>query len=130
LEEQIRHEVAWTKPYAGMAKIYRDTGYDVVLRGAPHLVLALAAVNNPIGRDNGRYVLTYAELFAPALGLGSCWAGFFEMAAFGCYDPLIQLLGIPATKMIVGALMVGKPKFGYQRLVERNPLEIVFNHSF
>ncbi|MBV5336980.1 MAG: nitroreductase family protein, partial [Deltaproteobacteria bacterium] len=43
LEEQIRQEVAWVKPYAGMAKIFRETGYDVVLRGAPHLVLALAA---------------------------------------------------------------------------------------
>lgn len=126
LEEQIRQEVAWTKPYAGMAKIYRETGYDVVLRGAPHLVLALAAMKNPIGRDNGRYALTYAELFAPALGLGSCWAGFFEMGVFGGYDPLIQLLGIPETKTIAGALMIGKPKFRYQRLVERNPLEVVF----
>lgn len=126
LEEQIRQEIPWVKPYAGMAKIYRDTGYDVVLRGAPHLVLALASVKNPIGRDNGRYALTYAELFAPSIGLGSCWAGFFEMAAFGGDAHLLELIGIPETKTIAGALMVGKPKYRYQRLVERNPLEVVF----
>ncbi len=126
LEEQLRQEVSWVKPYAGMAKLYRETGYDIVLRDAPHLILALAAAKNPIGRDNGRYALTYAELFAPALGLGSCWAGFFEMAAFAGHVSLLELLGISETKMITGALMVGKPKVRYQRLVERNPLEVAF----
>ena len=124
LEEQIRQEVAWVKPYAGMAKIYRETGYDIVLRGAPHLILALAAAQSPIGRDNGRYALAYAELFAPSLGLGSCWAGFFEMAAFANYQPLLDLLNLPEGKAIAGAIMLGVPKYRYQRLVERNSLEV------
>ena len=34
LEEQIQQGVAWVKPYEGMAKIYRETGYDIVLRNA------------------------------------------------------------------------------------------------
>ena len=126
LEEQIRIGVSWTKPYAGMAKIYRETGYDVVLRGAPHLLLSLAATGNPIGRDNGRYALTYAELFATSLGLGSCWAGFFEMAAFAQYHPLLELIGVPDGKTITGAIMLGVPKHQYQRMAERNPLEVIF----
>ena len=126
LEEQIRIGVSWTKPYAGMAKIYRESGYDVVLRGAPHLLLSLAATGNPIGRDNGRYALTYAELFATSLGLGSCWAGFFEMAAFAQYYPLLELIGVPDGKTITGAIMLGVPKHQYQRMAERNPLEVIF----
>ena len=126
LEEQINLGVAWTKPYAGMAKIYRETGYDVVLRGAPHLLLSLAATGNPIGRDNGRYALTYAELFATSLGLGSCWAGFFEMAAFANYQPLLDLIGAPEGKTITGAIMLGVPRHQYQLLVERNPLDVSF----
>ena len=126
LEEQIRIGVSWTKPYAGMAKIYRETGYDVVLRGAPHLLLSLAATGNPIGRDNGRYALTYAELFATSLGLGSCWAGFFEMAAYAQYHPLLELIGVPDGKTITGAIMLGVPKHQYQRMAERNPLEVIF----
>lgn len=125
LEEQIRQEVAWTKPYAGMAKIYRETGYDIVLRNAPHLVLALGATQNPISRDNGRYALTYAELYAPSLGLGSCWAGFFEMAVFSNYPPLMELIQIPEGKSVAGAIMLGVPKYRYQRLVERNPLDVL-----
>ena len=125
LEEQIRQEVVWAKPYAGMVRIYREAGYDVVLRNAPHLVLALANDKNPIGRDNGRYALTYMELYAPSLGLGSCWAGFFEMAAFAKYQPLLDLLDLPEGKAITGALMLGAPKYRYQRLVERNPLEVI-----
>lgn len=130
LEEQIRNEVAWVKPYAGMAKIYRQTGYDVVLRSAPHLVIALAAAKNPIGRDNTRYSLAYVELYAPSLGLGSCWAGFFEMAAFAGYKPLLDLLEIPGGKVITGAIMVGRPQYRYQRMVDRNPLEVSWrNHG-
>ena len=124
LEEQIRLEVAWVKPYAGMARIYRETGYDIVLRNAPHLVLALASAQSPIGRDNARFALSYAELYAPSLGLGSCWAGFFEMAAFSGCRPLLELLEIPEGKVIAGALMMGTPKYRYPRLVERNPLDV------
>ena len=125
LEDQIRQDVAWTKPYAGMAKIYRETGYDIVLRNAPHIVMALGAAQNPISRDNGRYALTYAELYAPSLGLGSCWAGFFEMAVSSKYMPLMELLELPEGKTIAGAIMLGVPKYRYQRLVERNPLDVV-----
>lgn len=126
LEEQIRQEVAWVKPYAGMAKIYRQTGYDIVLRSAPHLVVALASAKNPIGRDNARFALTYLELFAPSIGLGSCWAGFFEMAAFSGHAPLLSLLGIPEGKAVAGALMIGTPKYRYWRLTDRNPLEVTW----
>lgn len=126
LEEQIGLGVVWAKSYAGMAKIYRETGYDVVLRGAPHLLIALASTGNPIGRDNGRYALTYAELFATSLGFGSCWAGFFEMCALAEYAPLQELIGVPEGKTLTGALMLGVPKHQYQRLVERNPLDVVF----
>ena len=90
----------------------------------PHLILALADSRNSIGRDNGRYALTYVELYAPSLGLGSCWAGFFEMAAFAKYLPLLELLDIPEGKTVAGALMLGVPKHRYQRLVERNPLDV------
>ena len=126
LEEQVRKEVDWSMRYAGMAKIYRQTGYDVVLRSAPHLIIALASAKNPMGRDNARFALTYAELFAPAIGLGSCWAGFFEMAALSGYEPLLALLGIPEGKNVVSAIMVGEPKYRYYRLADRNPLDVVW----
>jgi nitroreductase len=66
------------------------------------------------------------ELFATSLGLGSCWAGLFEMCAFAEYVPLLDLINIPQDTIITGAVMVGYPKYKFQRLVNRNPLEVNF----
>ncbi|MCM0760910.1 nitroreductase family protein [Sporomusa sphaeroides DSM 2875] len=123
LEEQISLGLDWTKPYAGVAKIYRRTGRDVILRDAPHLIVATAS-NNTFGRTNALLALAYAELFAPTIGLGTCWSGFVEMCAFANYSPLIHLLQVPEDKHVTGAIMAGYPKYSYRRLVDRNPLEI------
>jgi nitroreductase/NAD-dependent dihydropyrimidine dehydrogenase PreA subunit len=123
-EEQLRNGVAWVKPYARIPEIYRRTGRDVILRGAPHLIVALAPKNFPIGEKNTRYSLAYAELFAPSLGLGTCWAGFTEMAGFANHPKLYELLGIPENMAITGAIMVGYPLYRYHRLPDRNPLSV------
>lgn len=123
-ESQLRDNVAWARPYARIPAIYRRTGRDVILRDAPHLIVALAPKDFAIGEKNTRYSLTYAELFAPSLGLGTCWAGFFEMAAAAGYPPLYELLAVPADMTITGAIMAGYPAYRYHRLVDRNPLSV------
>ncbi|MNB81142.1 Ferredoxin-2 [compost metagenome] len=105
---------------------YREEGMDTILRGAPSLILATADLNFPRGRENSIISLAYLELFAPTLGLGSCWAGMFERVAMRVNSPLLQLFNIPANKKITGAVMVGYPKYTYSRLVDRNPLEFTF----
>lgn len=124
MEEQINKGAKWAARYAGTVKNYRKRGKDVIMRGAPHLLVATAPADFPMGRDNARFALAYVELYAPALGLGTCWAGFVEMCAMAKYQPLLELLQVPADKVVTGALLVGYPKYKYQRLVDRNPLEI------
>jgi hypothetical protein len=46
------------------------------------------------------------------------------MCAFAGYPPLYELLGIPADKVITGAIMAGYPVYRYHRLVNRNPLAV------
>ena len=106
--------------------IYREDGVDVVLRGAPNLILTTADKNFSRGRENSIFSLAYLELYAPSLGLGSCWAGFFELFALLKNSPMIKLFNIPEGKKITGAVMVGYPKYSYKRLVDRNPLEVTF----
>jgi len=90
LEEQLGQEVAWVKPYAGMARIYRETGYDIVLRNAPHLVLALASAQSPLGRDNARFALAYAVTICSIVGAGQLLGRIFEwlrsQAANRCWN--------------------------------------------
>jgi nitroreductase len=109
-----------------VVKAYKEKKLDAVLRDAPHLILAISSLEGRRARENSISALTYLELYAPSLGLGSCWAGIFEFCAFTGYKPLIELFNIPEGKKITGAVMVGYPQYHYQRLPERNPLEVFF----
>ncbi|VBB09369.1 nitroreductase [Lucifera butyrica] len=107
-------------------RAYREFGRDPILRDAPHLIIATAPPTLARGRENTVFSLAYLELYAPALGLGSCWAGLLEMCAFAGYGPLLDLFKIPEGKVITGAVMAGYPKYSYKRLVNRNPLDITW----
>ena len=105
---------------------YHETGEDSVLRGAPAIVVATSAKNFVQGRINSISCLTYLELFAPHIDLGSCGVGLFEHCATSENSPMLKLLDIPEDRLITGAVMVGYPKYQYQRLVERNPVDVEF----
>ena len=111
---------------SGLAQYYREKAIDTILRGAPSLILATADASSLRGRENSVISLTYLELYAPTLGLGSCWAGLFERVAMKENSPITDLFAIPQNKKITGAVMVGYPKYTYARLVDRNPLEVTF----
>jgi nitroreductase/NAD-dependent dihydropyrimidine dehydrogenase PreA subunit len=110
-----------------MVDIYRQNGEDVVLRSAPSLIIAIADKESYApARDNTYIAFAYAQLFATAIGLGTCWAGLFEYcAAFG-YEPILTLLNLPPGKIVTSAMMVGYPQYTYQRLVDRNPLQVTW----
>jgi len=108
----------------GLIGVYREDGVDPILRGAPNLIITTADKDFSGGRGNSISCLTYLELFAPSLGLGTCWAGFFEYCAAIKGSPLLKLFNIPEGKNITAAVMVGYPKYSYKKLVDRNPLEV------
>ena len=58
--------------------------------------------------------LTYLELAALPFGLGTCWAGFVQMAVM---SPSIQeFLNLPEGHQSFGAMMIGYPEFEYHRI--------------
>ena len=107
-------------------RTYREKGKDPIFRGAPHLILGTAQSSFSRARENTIFSLTYLELYATALGLGSCWAGLFEMCAFSNYEPLLKLFNIPEGKVLTGAVMIGYPEYKYKQLVDRNPLDVTW----
>lgn len=104
----------------------QKSGKDVYFRGAPQLILALNDEARPDRYDSGQFALTYAELFAPAIGVGTCWAGFFLWYNAVKPEEVRALFEIPEGLKVTAALMIGVPKYIYKRLPERNLLEVMW----
>ncbi|MFO7740004.1 MAG: nitroreductase family protein [Desulfatiglandaceae bacterium] len=100
-----------------------ERGLYKPLRNAPHLFIVHVDENWPFGPEDTALALSYAELFAPSLGLGATWSGYFYRA-YNLYPPLAEAVPIPKGRRVVGAMMVGWPKFKYHRLPRRNPPRI------
>lgn len=95
-----------------------DQGIDLILRSAPQLVVAHAPKGGMDNTSNCVIALSHFEMAAHAQGLGTCWAGLFTHAA-GRSKAISSALCIPEAHKIYGALMLGRPKYGFKRLPER-----------
>jgi len=133
LEEAIEIVIQWLENDASLCKrlasyinAYREDGSEPILRGTSNLILTTTASDFSGGRENSIFSLAYLELYAPTLGLGSCWAGVFEICALSDNSPLLKLFNIQEGKKITGAVMVGYPKYSYNRIVDRDPLDVTF----
>jgi nitroreductase/ferredoxin len=96
-----------------------ESGRDPILRGAPNVVLVHSPSDLPFTEADCVIALTYLELYAYAKGLGTCWGGYFTAAA-NFYPPLTRALGLPAGHICCGTVMLGYPKFGYERIPQRD----------
>jgi nitroreductase/NAD-dependent dihydropyrimidine dehydrogenase PreA subunit len=102
-----------------------DAGEDVILRDAPVLIVAHAAGDDVMAPASCTIALSYLELAATGVGLGGCWAGYFNAAANN-YPPMLQALGLPEGNKCFSAMMLGHPQFRYHRLPVRNTPSIVW----
>lgn len=111
----------------GMARTVKrwEDGTDVILRDAPVVIVTHAEKDNRTAPSTCTIALTYLELAAAGLGLGSCWAGYFNAAAT-TFPPMMEALSLPKGHQCFGAMMVGYPKFTYHRLPLRKPPDITW----
>ncbi len=100
-----------------------EKGEDVILRGAPSVVVAHAPKDDRMAPVSCTIGLTYLELAATGLGLGCCWAGYFNAAA-STFAGMQEALALPEGHRSFGAMMIGYPKFQYMRLPERRQPEV------
>lgn len=102
-----------------------ESGRDVFLRNAPLLVIAHAEKDNRLAPAACTIALTYLELASTTLGLGGCWAGYFNAAA-NFSPPLLTALKLPEGHQCFGAMMLGYPKCDYHRLPLRRPPRVAW----
>ena len=112
-------------PYMPMIVAAWDAGYDVVLRKAPALIVASAPKQDPNGMVDVTLALSYLELAATAMGLGTCWAGLVQGALLSS-PQLKKEMGIPESHPHHYPMMLGYPKPKYFRLPERKTPKITW----
>lgn len=100
-------------------------GDDRIMRGAPHVVVIHTPKEFRQGPTSAVNTAAYMELMAPSLGLGTCWAGYFNAAA-QTFPPMQQALGLPEGHKVWASILVGEPKLKYRRLPKRNAPDIAW----
>ena len=105
---------------------YKDAflkGEDVIFRGAPHMIVASSPLGAPCANVDPIIALSYFELYAQHLGLGTCWCGFAQ-ACLKIFPELCEMLEIPSGYKPVYVMLFGNPKVKYQRTVQPEPYKI------
>lgn len=109
----------FTKKYAGKFVKYKtafENGEDIIFRGAPHMIVVSSAINAPCANVDPIIALSYIELYAQSLGLGTCWCGFAQ-SCFKIMPKLSKMVDIPDGYKPVYVMLLGKPAVKYQRTV-------------
>jgi nitroreductase/NAD-dependent dihydropyrimidine dehydrogenase PreA subunit len=102
-----------------------DAGQDQISRGAPCFIQAWAPKNERTAPQATTIALTYAQLAAHALGLGSSWSGGINTAA-QAHPPLIKLLGLPKGTLSFGTILLGYPAETFLRIPVRKAPDVTW----
>jgi nitroreductase len=112
-------------PYLPAAVAAWDAGNDSILRGAPSLVTAVAPSYARLGFVDLTLALSYLDVFAQTMGLGTCWAGLVA-GAIGNSRAVREAVGVPENYTHFYPIMLGYPAVRYYRLPERKAPKITF----
>jgi len=112
-------------PYLPAAVAAWDAGMDSVLRGAPVLVTAITPSYAGLGLVDLTLALSYLDVFAQTMGLGTCWAGL-AAGAMENSAAVREAAGIPENYTRYYPIMLGYPAVRYHRLPGRKDPKITF----
>ena len=98
-------------------------GEDVVFRGAPHLIVVSSPITAPCATVDPIIALSYIELYANNLGLGTCWCGYAHKC-IQLFPELCEDLEIPSGYTPVYAMLLGIPSLEYKRTIQPEPYKI------
>jgi len=114
-------------PYASGIISMWDNGIDLICHNAPHLLFAHIPKTDQQMDDPTEAIIamTHIDIVAPSFGIGTCWAGFVQMA-IDAYDPLKVALEIPEGRIIKSAMMFGYSQFEVRSIPRRNPADVIW----
>ena len=110
--------------FGNFQKVWEAKGIDILFRDAPHLIVASAPQNNPNGPSDCVISLSYFELMANSMGLGTLWDGLAKMVFDQIAPELKTAIGIPEDHTIGYMMVFGKPAVKYARSVQSEGLNL------
>jgi len=102
---------------------HKENGSDILLRNAPHLVISSSPKNTPCAEADTHIALSYFELMAQSMGLGTLWDGLLKAALLSLPDLLVRL-GVPEDHELGYVMLFGKPAVKYKRTIERDSANV------
>lgn len=105
-------------------RAWEEEGIDTIYRGAPHLVIATAPKDCPTPEADCLIALSYFELYAQSLGVGTVWNGLGKWTFAELLPELCDKLGIPEDHMLGYVMAFGLPEVHYHRTVQRGPARV------
>lgn len=99
-------------------------GKDIIFRGAPHLVVVSTPLDAPCGHVDPMIALSYFELYAQSMNVGTCWCGLGEYC-LKIMPELSDYLKIPEGYKASYMMLFGEPDIKFARTVQPEPVEIV-----
>ncbi|SHO52583.1 nitroreductase family protein [Desulfopila aestuarii] len=104
--------------------LHKEYGLDIFFRGAPHMLIASAPKESPSPLPDTMISLSYFELAAQSMGLGTLWNGLAKALIRDVFPDISQRLGVPNDHYLGYVMVFGKPAVSYQRTVERGPARV------
>lgn len=102
-----------------------DAGKDFICRNAPHLVLLYGIKDDMIAQGSCVIAGEYFELAALPHGIGTCWAGYAQMA-LNQWPPAAGIVNISKKCACFAAFLIGYPLYAYARIPQRNDPDITW----
>ena len=99
-------------------------GEDIVFRGAPHMVVVSTPIDAPCYNIDPTIALSYFELYAQSMNIGTCWCGLAEFCLL-VLPELSEYLQIPEKYKASYVMLFGEPDIKYSRTVQPEPFKMV-----
>lgn len=99
-------------------------GNDIVFRGAPHMLVVSSPIDAPCKDIDPVIALSYFELYAQSLGVGTVWCGI-AYVVLRFFPELCKQLEIPDTHKVSYVMLFGPADVKYQRSTQPEPFKMV-----
>lgn len=90
---------------------------DVIFRNAPHMIVVSVNKKAPCKEIDPIIALSYFELYAQTLGIGTLWCGY-AYNTMPLSREVMQKFNIPKTHQLAYVMLFGYPNIKYQRCIQ------------